>query len=139
MNKSNVAAWFGVLYALIVVAVVALCWFGVVPARFDVSRVVAAAQNCVLAVYLGVINVGAFALFGYDKRVAVKYQGSGARSRVPEATLLGACLLGGALGGMVGMRVFRHKTLKWYFRFGLPAFLVLHVAIFVLAAGGGLI
>ncbi len=139
MNKSNVAAWFGGLYALIVAVVVALCWFGVVPARFDLGCVVAAAQNRALAVYLGVINVGAFALFGYDKRVAVKYQGSGARSRVPEATLLGACLLGGALGGMVGMRVFRHKTLKWYFRFGLPAFLVLHVAIFVLAAGAGLI
>ncbi len=139
MNKSNVAAWFGGLYALIVAVVVALCWFGVVPVRLDLGRVAAAAQNCVLAVYLGVINVATFALFGYDKRVAVKFQGSGARSRVPEATLLGACLLGGVLGGMVGMRVFRHKTLKWYFRFGLPAFLVLHVAIFVLAAGAGLI
>ncbi|MDB1266630.1 DUF1294 domain-containing protein [Bifidobacterium bifidum] len=60
-------------------------------------------------------------------------------SRFPEATLLGLSLAGGALGGIAGMRVAHHKTSKWYFAVGLPAFIILHVALFLLAHGAGLV
>lgn len=57
------------------------------------------------------LNLGAFLLFGWDKKIA----GTG-RRRVPEARLLGLCLLGGWIGGWVAMSLFRHKTAKTSFK-----------------------
>ena len=37
-------------------------------------------------------------------------------------------LLGGAAGGILGMYAFRHKTRHWYFKWGLPAILLLQLA-----------
>ncbi len=70
--------------------------------------------------YLLAVNVLAFALMGVDKRRAVK-----AQWRVPEKTLFLFPVAGGALGGLLGMRLFRHKTKHWYFRWG---FLLLFLA-----------
>ena len=38
-------------------------------------------------------------------------------------------VLGGALGGLVGMRTFHHKTKHWYFRFGFPLLLIIQLAL----------
>ena len=57
------------------------------------------------------INLAAFALMGLDK--AYVRRGGW---RVPEKTLFGAALLGGAVGGTIGVFFFRHKTRHWYFR-----------------------
>lgn len=46
--------------------------------------------------------------------------------RIPEKTLFGFALLGGALGGYLGMKLFRHKTLHPLFYIGLPTVLILH-------------
>ena len=75
------------------------------------------------AVYLAAVNVVTFFLYGVDKRKAKKGQW-----RVPEKTLFLFPLLGGSLGGILGMKVFHHKTKHWYFRWGLPAILVLQIA-----------
>ncbi|MEY8403902.1 DUF1294 domain-containing protein [Oscillospiraceae bacterium 44-34] len=75
-----------------------------------------------LGLYLLSVNVTAFALMGVDKRRARRGQW-----RVPERTLFLPALLGGALGGTLGMRTFRHKTRHWYFRFGFPLLLVLQL------------
>ncbi|MEG0597367.1 MAG: DUF1294 domain-containing protein [Oscillospiraceae bacterium] len=40
--------------------------------------------------------------------------------------LLGTALLGGSLGGLLGMYLFRHKTNHPPFRYGLPALLGAH-------------
>ena len=61
-----------------------------------------------------------FGLMGWDKRRAQK----GGR-RVAEKTLFSWALLGGAAGGWLGMRVFRHKTRHWQFKFGFPLLTVL--------------
>ena len=37
-------------------------------------------------------------------------------------------LLGGGVGGILGMKTFRHKTKHWYFRYGFPAILILEIA-----------
>ena len=42
-----------------------------------------------------------------------------------------AALLGGALGAVLGMRAFRHKTRHWYFKFGMPANLAGQIALAV--------
>ena len=64
-----------------------------------------------------------FVVFGVDKRKA--RQG---RWRVPEATLLGLTALGGSIGAWLAMQLFRHKTQKKKFRYGVPALFVLQVA-----------
>ena len=43
-----------------------------------------------------------------------------------KTTLLS--LLGGSAGALLGMRIFHHKTRKWYFRFGIPLLLILQGA-----------
>lgn len=49
--------------------------------------------------------------------------------RIPEARLFGIALLGGSLGSIAGMYFFRHKTRHWYFVLGMPAILILQIAI----------
>jgi uncharacterized membrane protein YsdA (DUF1294 family) len=48
--------------------------------------------------------------------------------RVPEKTLLAAALLGAAVGAWAAMLVFRHKTQKPRFRYGVPAIAVVEIA-----------
>lgn len=61
--------------------------------------------------YLALVNLTAFASFGWDKRCAI----SGDR-RIPEKTLLGLALIGGAFGAVAAQQTFRHKTRKEPFR-----------------------
>lgn len=72
--------------------------------------------------YLAAVNLAAFALMGLDKRRARR-----GAWRISEKALFLPAVLGGALGGLLGMRVFHHKTKHWYFRFGMPALLIVQV------------
>lgn len=74
--------------------------------------------------WLVVINVLTFVLFGQDKRKARR-----GAWRIPEATLLSCAAVGGSLGALAGMRVFRHKTRHKKFTIGVPILLVLHIAL----------
>ena len=76
-----------------------------------------------LGIYLLLVNLVAFSLMGIDKRRAKKDLW-----RIKETTLFLPVLLGGGVGGILGMNVFRHKTKHWYFRFGFPAILILEIA-----------
>ena len=60
-------------------------------------------------------------IYGIDKLKAKK----GSR-RISEKTLICLALFMGALGAVAGMQLFRHKTLKPKFKFGVPALLVLN-------------
>ena len=59
-----------------------------------------------------------------DKRKAIRHQW-----RIPEATLFFIALLGGGLGSIVGMQLFRHKTRHWYFVWGMPAIFFTELAL----------
>ena len=59
---------------------------------------------------VAVLSVIAFLLYGIDKRKA-----KAKRWRIPEATLLGIGIIGGAPGALLGMMAWRHKTRHWYF------------------------
>ena len=76
-----------------------------------------------LLAYLALINLLTFVFYGVDKRRAKK-----GAWRISEKTLLLLPLLGGSIGGILGMQVFRHKTKHWYFQFGVPAVLILQLA-----------
>ena len=76
-----------------------------------------------LLYYLLAINVLTFAVYGVDK-----WKARQGRWRVPEATLLGLAAVGGSVGAWLAMRLFRHKTQKKKFRYGVPVLFVLQVA-----------
>lgn len=79
-----------------------------------------------LAVWLIAINLVTFAVYGADKRRARR-----GAWRVPEKTLFLLPLLGGSVGALLGMRVFRHKTKHWYFVWGVSAILLAQLALAV--------
>ena len=60
--------------------------------------------------YLVVLSVIAFICYGADKAKAKK-----GAWRTPEATLLGLGIMGGAVGALLAMKKFRHKTKHGYF------------------------
>ena len=81
--------------------------------------------NIAIAYFL-LVNIVAFIAFGVDKFKAKKI-----RSRIPEFTLLLLAAIGGSVGALLGMKVFRHKTLHAKFKFGVPAILVVQIVIAV--------
>ena len=77
-------------------------------------------------VYLAAINVVAFFMYGIDKWKAKK-----SKWRISEATLLLMAVLGGSIGAWLGMKVWHHKTLHKKFRYGVPAIIIVQIAIIV--------
>ncbi len=76
--------------------------------------------------YLLIINAAAFLLMLVDKRKAQKK-----RWRIPERTLLLSAALGGSLGALLGMQLFRHKTRHLRFSLGIPVMLAIHCLLLV--------
>lgn len=76
-------------------------------------------------IYLIIVNILTFILFGLDKKYAIKN-----KWRIKEFTLFLLCFIGGVIGGMVGMRIFHHKTNKNHFLIGLPLILIIHLIIY---------
>ena len=77
-----------------------------------------------LLLYLAAVNLVTFAVYGADKRRAKKD-----RRRVSEKTLFLLAIIGGSVGALLGMKVFRHKTRHWYFVWGIPAILLVQIAL----------
>ena len=72
----------------------------------------------ILFVYLVIINLLSLFLMAEDKRRARRH-----RWRIPERTLFAAALVGGSVGALLSMYLFRHKTRHWYFVVGMPLIL----------------
>jgi len=83
----------------------------------------------VVAVLLVIVNGIAFALMGHDKKCA--RQG---KWRVPEKMLFLATACFGGLGGVLGMKVFHHKTKHWYFKVFFPTLLIVQIALLAFGA-----
>lgn len=84
----------------------------------------------IVIIYYVIINLAAFAVYGADKFFAKQNM-----RRVPEKTLLGLALMGGAFGALAGMYTFRHKTKHRNFTVLVPLFAVLHVVLLLLLSG----
>lgn len=66
-----------------------------------------------MLIYLGVLaalSFVAFVMYFADKQKAKK-----GKWRIPEKVLLGIGFIGGAVGALAAMQVFRHKTKHYYF------------------------
>ena len=74
-------------------------------------------------IWLLFMSAVSFAAMGLDKL----YAGRGER-RIPEKRLFLFAALGGAVGGLLGMYLFRHKTKHWYFVVGFWALFALQGA-----------
>lgn len=73
-------------------------------------------------IYLIVINIIAFLSMYIDKRRA-KME----KWRIKEHTLFILALLGGSIGAIAGMYIFRHKTKKAKFFLGFPVILIIQI------------
>ena len=73
-------------------------------------------------IYLLLINALGFFLMLADKHKARKNLW-----RIPERVLMGTAILGGSLGVLMGMRLFRHKTQHPKFAIGVPILLTVHI------------
>ena len=80
----------------------------------------------ILLIYLLIVNAAALLLMLTDKRKAVKKAW-----RIPENTLLAVAAMGGCLGALLGMHLFRHKTKHLKFSLGLPVILAVHILLLV--------
>jgi len=61
-------------------------------------------------IFIAVLSTVALLLYGIDKLKA-----KGGYWRISEAVLLSVGFFGGALGALLGMKLWHHKTLHWYF------------------------
>ena len=89
-----------------------------------------------VAYYLLGVNLLTFLAYGIDKWKAV-HNGHKAKHlsrRMPEVSLLFLAALGGSPAALLAMRVFRHKTLHKKFRYGVPAILLVQLAIIIILA-----
>ena len=77
-----------------------------------------------LTYYLLAINAVAFIMYGIDK-----YKAKKAKWRISEATLLLLAVLGGSIGAWMGMKVWHHKTMHKKFKYGIPAILLMQIAL----------
>ena len=82
--------------------------------------------------YLLIINAAGFLLMLVDKWKAKKN-----RWRIRESTLLIVAALGGSVGSLAGMYLFRHKTLHLKFTVGIPLILAAQCFIVVLVMALG--
>lgn len=72
--------------------------------------------------YFVIINIVAFSMYGSDKKKAKRKE-----NRISEARLMKVTVFGGAIGAMIGMHMFRHKTLKRKFKVWVPILFIVEM------------
>lgn len=83
-----------------------------------------------LLVYLIIVNALGFLLMRSDKQRAKKKMW-----RISESALLGTALIGGSIGVLLGMEIFRHKTKKPRFYAGIPLIMMIQILLIMLKLG----
>lgn len=79
-----------------------------------------------IVIYFIIINVIGFLAMGIDKYKAKKDMW-----RIPEKTLFLIAILGGGIGSLIGMYLFKHKTKKAQFQLGIPVILITEIVIII--------
>lgn len=83
--------------------------------------------------YILIVNLVGFVIMGVDKKRAVR-----GAWRISERSLFLTAIIGGSLGCILGMQHFRHKTKHWYFKYGMPAILLIQILLILLFCGKNL-
>ena len=80
----------------------------------------------IILIYVAVVNIAAFLMYGIDKWNAKRDF-----RRFPEKTLLVIAAIGGSIGAYVGMQLFHHKTRKPKFYIGIPLIFAIQMGVLV--------
>ena len=78
-----------------------------------------------MIIYALIINVFGFFIIGLDKEKAKRN-----RWRIKEGTIFTIAFLGGAIGILLSMKIFHHKTKKPTFKYGMPIVLILNTILY---------
>lgn len=81
----------------------------------------------IVLVYVAVMSLITFAVFGLDK-----FKAKANRWRIRERTLFLLAILGGGIGAFLGMQIFRHKTQHKQFVIGIPAIMIVQFIALIL-------
>lgn len=79
-----------------------------------------------LITYVAIVSFTLCVFMYIDKQRAIKKEW-----RISEKTLLTLAFFGGAVGGVLGMYLFRHKTKHNAFAFGFPLMAAVHIYLIV--------
>ena len=90
-------------------------------------------------IYLAAINIVTFFMYGIDKWRSTsgrllptgRKKAKNSKWRIREAALLGLAVLGGSIGAWLGMQVWHHKTQHKKFKYGVPAIIIVQLALIV--------
>lgn len=77
-------------------------------------------------IYLLIINIISIILMGIDKQLAIKK-----KNRISEHSLLTLATIGGSIGILLGMIIFRHKIRKKKFLIVVPFLIIFQVFIYI--------
>lgn len=79
-----------------------------------------------IIIYFLIINLVTLLAMFVDKRKSIK-----GKWRIKESTLFLLVLLGGGIGGIAGIYLFRHKTQKKYFTIGFPLIIIIQIIVVI--------
>ncbi len=80
----------------------------------------------IILYYLLTINLFTMYTFFLDKGKAKNH-----KWRIKERTLFLLSIIGGSFGALLGMKLFKHKTKHWYFKYGIPFILIIQIILLV--------
>lgn len=80
----------------------------------------------VIIIYLAGVNLLGFLSMGIDKKRAKNHEW-----RISEAVLFFFAIIGGSIGSLLGMKLFRHKTKHKKFTIGIPVIIVLQIGLII--------
>lgn len=88
----------------------------------------------IFAVYFIIVNIVGFIMSAVDKGAAKRH-----KRRVPEKDLFAVSLLGGSVGTLISMLIFRHKTKHKRFMIGIPLIILAQISLFIFLMIEGII
>ncbi len=121
-EKENMMLRVFVLCMLVIQTVLVLFLCGAHDRELSFAFWELIAKDKRMVLYLLTINIVTFIAFAVDKYKAVKHH-----PRIKIVTLLGLAALGGTIGGLLAMLLFRHKIRKNYFAVGMPMILLTRI------------
>lgn len=121
-EKGNMMSRVFVICILVIQIVIILFFTGERKEAISFAFIEFFVRNKLLIIYLLFINIVTFIVFAIDKYNAIKQ-----RSRIRIVTLLFMAFIGGSIGGLLAMYIFRHKIRKDYFSVGLPMILIMQI------------
>ncbi len=124
LEKRNMMIWVSVICVFVIQIVMLLMVRGNRAGHVTLAFWEYFGKHRWILVYLIVVNAIAFTAFAADKIRAIKQQ-----SRIPIVVLLGLAFIGGSIGSLAAMYLFRHKTQKNYFTVGIPLMMVMQMAV----------